>query len=124
MERKESKLNIINNIHSDNNTTSIGSSDIIYNFVPIVEKITCTKCSKIFTSQQTLKTHLLTTNCVKKNINITNECLFCKKEFSSKQMLIYHDNICIHKKLNILIIDYESKIKDLEEQILHLKIPS
>lgn len=116
---KQPKSNLNINIHSDNNTNSVGSN--IYNFV---EKITCTKCNKLFTSQQTLKTHLLTINCVKENINITNECLFCKKEFSSKQMLIYHDNICIHKKLNILTIEYENKIKNLEDQILHLKIPS
>ena len=125
MPGKKTNSNI--NIHSDNNSNNIGST--IYNFNPSInnetEKITCEKCNKIFASQQTLKTHLLTINCTKENINALNKCSYCEKEFSSKQMLIYHDNVCVHKKLHILTINYETKIKQLENQILtfHNNVP-
>ena len=46
-------------------------------------------------------------------------------------MLIYHDNVCVEKKLDILTNDYENKTKNLENQIkilqnqiLNLKNPS
>ena len=123
------------NIHSDNNSNNIGTTSNIYNFDPSIrnetEKINCEKCNKLFASQQTLKTHLLTINCTKENINILNKCNYCEKEFSSKQMLIYHDNVCVEKKLDILTNDYENKTKNLENQIkilqnqiLNLKNPS
>lgn len=60
----------------------------------------CEKCNKEFSSQHSLNTHLRTS---KKCSNALNtliikskelSCDWCKKLFSSKQMLLYHDTIC------------------------------
>ena len=107
------------NIHSDNNTNNIGAT--IYNFGEIPTVIKCEKCNKIFATSQTLKTHLMTINCVKET-NMSNKCMFCDKEFSSKQMLAYHNNVCTNKKISLIATEYENKIKQLEEELRMLKI--
>ena len=62
----------------------------------------------------------MTINCVKET-NITNKCTYCDKDFSSKQMLAYHSNICMNKKILLITTEYENKIKELEEEIKMLK---
>ena len=116
------------NIGSNNNTNVI-ETRIIYTKGggETEQKFTCEKCKKNFSSQQTLKTHTLTTNCVKDySVIINNKCDYCSKDFSSKQMLTYHQNNCVDKKLhhltNHLTSSYEAKIKLLEDQILSLSI--
>lgn len=97
------------NVNSNNNTNNITTSD---------KK--CHKCNKTFATAQTLKTHLMTINCSKDTIT-TNRCEYCEKDFSSKQMFTYHSNICMNKKISLVSIEYENKIKQLEEEIMMLK---
>jgi len=108
------------NIHSDNNSNNIGTT--IYNFgqTHTDDVIKCEKCNKIFATAQTLKTHSLTINCVKEN-NTSTRCEYCDKDFSSKQMLTYHNNVCINRKISLLKIDYESTIKQLQQELSSLK---
>ena len=114
MSKKTSNYNI--NLNSTNNTSSINTNN--YNNF---DQNICSKCNKNFATTQTLKTHLLTSNCDKKNVPIIHKCDFCDKEFSSKQMLNYHNNVCIDRKISILKTNYENKIKELEEKLENLK---
>jgi len=105
------------NINSNNNTNNIGTT-INNNIITSDKK--CHKCNKTFATAQTLKTHLMTINCSKDTIT-TNRCEYCEKDFSSKQMFTYHSNICMNKKISLVSIEYENKIKQLENEIMMLK---
>jgi hypothetical protein len=113
----------ISNIGSNNNTNNI-DMNLNNNNIDIdtdKQKFICDKCNKTFASSQTLRTHLLTTlNCIKEKNTPKKKCEYCDKEFSSKQMFIYHDNVCIQKKIFVLTNTYENKIKQLEEQLFYL----
>lgn len=120
----------ISNVGSNNNTNIIDmnlfnnntDADFRTDNTDANEKFICDKCNKTFASSQTLRTHLLTTiNCIKEKNKILKKCEYCDKEFSSKQMFVYHDNVCVQKKISILTNTYENKIKQLEEQLLYLK---
>jgi hypothetical protein len=59
--------------------------------------------------------------CLQEKNEISNKCEYFNKEFSSKQMFIYHDNVCVQKKLSVLTNTYENKIKELEDQLAYMK---
>jgi hypothetical protein len=83
----------------------------------------CEKCGKNFASKQSLKIHSQTSNCLKQKDKITKNCEFCNKIFSSKQMLQYHYTSCTEKKLYLLRIEYDEKIKKLTTEVeLSLKM--
>jgi hypothetical protein len=105
------------NINSNNNNNVIETGGILCSDDDDDKKLKCEKCGRSFSSAQSLKTHSLTTNCVKEVVSLSHRCEFCSKDFSSKQMMCYHQNNCVEKKIHHLTVDYEAKIKLLEDKI-------
>ena len=85
----------------------------------------CSKCNKIFQSKKSLNVHEKTSKCHEKKIEKIFNCIYCTKNFSTNQMLKYHIDTCVEKKISDIKNEYEIKIHDLqkkyEDQIVMLK---
>lgn len=59
----------------------------------------CPQCKKTFSTKQTLSIHMKTAKyCLEKKSQKVFECEYCGKRLSSKQMMLYHDDICSMKR--------------------------
>lgn len=71
----------------------------------------CPECQKTFSTRQTLSIHMKTAKyCLEKKPNKVFECEYCGKRLSSKQMMLYHDDICAKKREYM----YDKRIQEIE----------
>lgn len=102
------------NVNSNNNISTLKNESIY------ADSNICSKCNKVFSSYQSLKLHVKTSNC-DKNLELKDKsCLYCNKHFSSKQMLKYHLDTCLEKKIFLLKSEHQVEIEKLKEEIMFL----
>ena len=104
------------NVNSNNNISNIENGT----FSSDSESNTCMKCNKVFSSSQSLKLHMRTSDCTRETELKDKNCDYCNKNFSTKQMLKYHLDCCVERKLFLLRNEYELQIQQLKEEIMNL----
>lgn len=75
----------------------------------------CSQCKKTFSTKQTLSIHMKTAKyCLEKKSKKAFECEYCGKRLSSKQMMLYHDDICPMKRQYM----FDKRIEQIQSMML------
>ena len=121
------------NVNSNNNVSSIKTGTENLNTITSERNVnglsegdggsinTCINCNKTFSSKQSLKLHIKTSNCEKNGEAVDKICKYCDKKFSSKQMLKYHLDTCTERKIHLLNEKHQEDIEILKQEIERLK---
>ena len=81
----------------------------------------CLNCGKSFSSKASLHLHNKTKNCIKQERKISNvSCEYCNKILSSRQMLQYHIDTCVEKKIHDVRKEYDTIIKNIKSEYIYL----
>ena len=123
MERKQRVFKEVNHSHVNIQTHRDGSGsahDVVDTAVATTigngenKSIQCPQCNKTFSTKQSLSTHMKTAKyCLEKKTKRVFECEYCGKRLSSKQMMLYHDDICSMKRQYM----YDKQLEEIQKRM-------